>query len=99
MARFYRGLSTVELPPDAIDRILDADTVWFWNELCRLLPEVRGYPDHIQEALLCLPYNLGPARLMKRESLIAAVRKGDWEATAARDLAKRADGLPSIGTE
>ena len=38
--------------------------------------------DHIQEALLDLAYNLGPAGLMKRESLIAAARKGDWEAAA-----------------
>jgi GH24 family phage-related lysozyme (muramidase) len=73
----------VDLPPDAIDQILGADVVWFWAELQRLLPEVRGYPDHIQEALLDLAYNLGPAGLMKRESLTAAVRKGDWEAAAA----------------
>ena len=38
--------------------------------------------DHIQEALLDLAYNLGPAGLMKRESLIAAARKGDWEVAA-----------------
>jgi hypothetical protein len=42
---------------------------------------------------------LGPAGLMKRESLIAAAKKGDWEAAAARDLAKRAASLPSIGTK
>ena len=82
LARFYRGLSTVDLPPDAIDQILDGDSVWFWTELCRLLPEVRGYPDHVQEALLDLAYNLGPAGLMKRKSLIAAARKGDWAAAA-----------------
>jgi GH24 family phage-related lysozyme (muramidase) len=51
--------------------------------LCRLFPDVRAYPDHIQEALLDLAYNLGPAGLMKRESLIAAARKGDWETAAA----------------
>jgi hypothetical protein len=74
LARFYRGLSTVDLPPDAIDRIPDGDTVWCWKELCRLLPEVRGYPDHVQEALLDLAYNLGPAGLMARKSPIAAGR-------------------------
>ena len=47
------------------------------------MPEVRAYPDHIQEALLDLAYNLGPAGLMKRESLIAAAREGDWETAAA----------------
>jgi GH24 family phage-related lysozyme (muramidase) len=41
------------------------------------------YPDHIQEALLDLAYNLGPAGLTARERLIAAARKGDWEAVAA----------------
>jgi GH24 family phage-related lysozyme (muramidase) len=82
VARFYRDLSTVDLPPDAIDRILDADVVWFWTELRRLLPDVRGYPDHIQEALLDLAYNLAPAGLLQLESLIAAVKKGDWEVAA-----------------
>jgi len=82
LARFYRGLSSVDLPTDAIDRILDADVVWFWTELQRLLPEVRSYPDHIQEALLDLAYNLGPAGLMARKNLIAAARKSDWEAAA-----------------
>jgi hypothetical protein len=31
---------------------------------------------------LDLAYNLRPAGLMKRESLIAAARKADWEAAA-----------------
>jgi len=45
------------------------------------------------EALLDLAYNLGPAGLMRREKLIDAVRKGDWETAAA--LAYR----PQVGEE
>ncbi len=82
LARFYRQFSSVELPPEVIDRILDADVVCFWDDPRHLLPEVRGYPDPIQEALLDLAYNLGPAGLLKREELIGAVRKGDWQSAA-----------------
>jgi hypothetical protein len=31
-----------------------------------------------------MAYNLGPAGLMKRDSLIAAAKKGVWETAAAR---------------
>jgi hypothetical protein len=60
---------------------------------------LTGSPAHLQEVLLDLADNLGPADLMKRREFIDAVRNGDWEAAAARDLAKRAGGLPSIGTK
>jgi GH24 family phage-related lysozyme (muramidase) len=60
------------------------------------LPEVRAYPDHIQEALLDLAYNLGPAGLMKWESLIAAVRKGDWETAATLAYRRQVSDDPII---
>jgi hypothetical protein len=63
--------------------------VWFWQELNRLLPEVRGYPEPIQEAHLDLPHNLGPAGRMKSESLIAAARKATGKRRQVTDERNR----------
>jgi len=56
---------------------------WYWNELRRLLPEVRGFTEQDQEALLDLTYNLGPYGLISRANLVAAAKRGDWESVAA----------------
>ena len=85
LAQRYRPFTSLEMPDDVIDALLESDIASKEQDLLARLPAFRTYPDEVCTALLDMGFNLGVNGLITRfPKLIASVKARDWNTCAAQ---------------
>ena len=79
----YRRYTTLTLPDEAIDALLDSDIAAFTGQIRAEFSAFEQYQEPAQEAIFDMAYNLGLSGLVKKfPSCTAAVRAQDWTRAA-----------------
>lgn len=80
----YREKTSLFLPRDEMDRLLENHVDYFLEKLKRKYPKFDGFPDDAKLGLLDMVFNLGESRYDKFVEFNKAVLKEDWD-TAAKE--------------
>lgn len=77
------------LPDEIVDALFAYSVGMVEGDLDRALPWWRDLSNARQRALLNMCFNLGLARLLKFENMLAALKEGRWLDAAAEAMASR----------
>jgi len=81
-AKSYEALCLCRMSGEEIASLCEADIAKFEKQLKKALPKWDTYPDHAQQALFDMGFNLGVSGLMKFHNLLAAVDRSDGPGAA-----------------
>jgi GH24 family phage-related lysozyme (muramidase) len=84
LAGTYKRFTQLDMPENAVRRMLSAKLRAFSESLRTRFPEFDGFPPQARLALLDMIYNVGPNGLFKGfPKFCRAAERLDWEACAA----------------
>ena len=81
-ASYYRQFTSLVISDDTSQKLVEDHVDDDLGHLRNIFPNFDSFPEPAQRALLDMIYNLGPTRLRRYPSMIAAINRGDWERAA-----------------
>jgi GH24 family phage-related lysozyme (muramidase) len=80
--RYYAAIADLRLTQVSVDNLLISDITAISKGVEAHLPQLPGFPEPAQYALLNMAFQLGPAGLAHYQRLMVACREQDWKRCA-----------------